>query len=219
MMSWSAGRSAIVPAPEVALRRRVPDALTDLLARYGSFLVALVFLLEGCGIPVPSATTLVTAAALAARGALSIWAVAIGAAIGGTAGGLAGYGIGIKGGMRLVRRYGARVGIDDEKLVRARKFFSQRGAWAVFLSRFVGVVRIVVPMIAGVAHMRFAPFFVANAAGSIGTAAGYAALGWFFGRDLPKLRHHLTEATLVVLALLGGWGVLRHVRERRRASA
>lgn len=197
----------------------MPDALTDLLARYGSILVALVFLLEGCGIPVPSATTLVTAAALAARGTLSIWAVAIGAALGGTAGGLAGYAIGAQGGMRLVRRYGARMRIDDEKLVRARRFFTQRGAWAVFLSRFVGVVRIVVPMIAGVAHMPFARFLVANAAGAIGTAAGYAALGWFFGRDLPKLRHHVTEATLVVVAVLGAWLVVRVLRARRRASA
>lgn len=196
----------------------MPDALTDLLARYGSFLVALVFILEGCGIPVPSATTLVTAAALAARGTLSIWAVAVGAAIGGVAGGLAGYAIGAQGGMRLVRRYGAKMRIDDEKLVRARKFFTQRGAWAVFLSRFVGVVRIVVPMIAGVAHMPFARFLVANAAGAVGTAAGYAALGWFFGRDLPKLRHHVTSATLVVVALLGAWVMVRVLRARRASA-
>ena len=196
----------------------MPDALTDLLARYGSLLVALVFILEGCGIPVPSATTLVTAAALAARGTLSIWAVAVGAAIGGVAGGLAGYAIGAQGGMRLVRRYGAKMRIDDEKLVRARKFFTQRGAWAVFLSRFVGVVRIVVPMIAGVAHMPFARFLVANAAGAVGTAAGYAALGWFFGRDLPKLRHHVTSATLVVVALLGAWVMVRVLRARRASA-
>ena len=197
----------------------MPDALTDLLARYGSFLVALVFILEGCGIPVPSATTLVTAAALAARGTLSIWAVAIGAALGGIAGGLAGYAIGAQGGMRLVRRYGARMRIDEEKLVRARKFFSQRGAWAVFIGRVDGVVRNDVPLISEVAHMPFARFFVANAAGAIGTAAAYAALGWFFGRDLPKLRHHVTEATLVVVALLGAWLVVRMLRARRRASA
>jgi membrane-associated protein len=197
----------------------VPDALTDLIARYGSLLVALVFILEGCGIPVPSATTLVTAAALAATGKLSIWAVAIGAAVGGIAGGSAGYAIGAQGGMRLVRRFGARMRIDEDKIVNARKFFSHRGAWAVFLSRFVGIVRIFVPMVAGVAHMPFARFFVANAAGSIGTAAGYAALGWFFGRDLPALRHHVTEATLVAVALVVAWLIVRALRARRRASA
>lgn len=195
----------------------MPDAL-DLIARYGSFLVALVFILEGCGIPVPSATTLVTAAALAASGKLSIWAVVAGAALGGIVGGSAGYFIGARGGMRLVRRYGARMHIDDAKLEEARKFFSRRGAWAVFLGRFVGVVRIFVPMVAGVAHMPIARFSVANAAGSVGTAAGYAALGWFFGRDLPALRHHVTEATLVVVALAVAWLVVRWLRARGRVN-
>src|SRR5215212_4034829 len=112
--------------PEVAFRPVVPDALTDLIARYGSFLVALVFLLEGCGIPIPSGTTLVTAAALAATGKLSIWAVAAGAVIGGIAGGSAGYFIGARGGMRLVRRFGKRMHIDDAKLGETRKFFRRR---------------------------------------------------------------------------------------------
>jgi membrane-associated protein len=196
------------------LRPLVPDALTDLIARYGSFLVALMFILEGCGIPVPSATTLVTAAALAATGKLSIWAVVAGAAIGGTLGGLAGYFIGARGGMRLVRRYGARMHIDDAKLEQARNFFARRGAWAVVLGRFIGVVRIFVPMVAGVAHMPLARFSVANAAGSIGTAAVYAALGWFFGKDLPALRHHVTEATLVAVALAMAWLVIRWWRAR-----
>jgi len=192
----------------------MPDALTDLIARYGSFLVALAFILEGCGIPAPSATTLVTAAALAATGKLSIWAVAAGAAVGGIVGGSAGYFIGARGGMRLVRRFGKRMHIDDEKLGQARKFFAQRGAWAVFLSRFVGVVRMFMPMVAGVAHMPVARFSVANAAGSVGTAAGYAALGWFFGRDLPALQHHVTEATLAAVALVVAWMVMRAMRAR-----
>jgi membrane protein DedA with SNARE-associated domain len=197
----------------------VPDALTDLIARYGSFLVALVFILEGCGIPVPSATTLVTAAALAATGKLSIWAVVAGAAIGGVVGGSAGYFIGARGGMRLVRRYGARMHIDDAKVERARKFFARRGAWAVFLGRFIGIVRIFVPMVAGVGHMPLARFSIANAAGSVGTAVGYAALGWFFGRDLPALRHHVTEATIAAVALVVAWMVVRSMRARRRATS
>ena len=188
--------------------------LGDLLARYGSLLVAAAMILEGCGIPVPSATTLVAAAALAARGTLSIWAVAIGAAAGGIVGGTAGYFIGAQGGMRLVRRYGARMRIDEAKLDGARKFFARRGGWAVFLSRFVGVVRIFVPMIAGVAHMPFARFFAANAAGAIGTAAGYAALGWFFGRDLEGLEHHITELTIAAVVGLAGWLVFRRMRRR-----
>jgi membrane protein DedA with SNARE-associated domain len=192
--------------------------LSDLLARFGYVIVALFMITEGCGIPVPAETMLVTAAAVASRGTLSIWGVGIAGALGGIVGGTGGYVIGARGGMRLVRRYGARMGIDEEKLARSRKFFERRGLSAAFLGRFLAFVRIVVPMLAGVSHMPLARFSLANAAGAVASAAFYAALGYFFGRDLPRLEHHLTEVTLVVVALLCGWIVVRRTRKRRIAG-
>jgi phosphatidylglycerol lysyltransferase len=191
------------------------DTLTDLLTHYGSLLVALAMITEGCGIPVPAETILVTAAALAAGGKLSIWWVAVGGAAGGIVGGMAGYAIGARGGMRLIARFGAKMHIDEEKLERARKFFARRGSAAVFLCRFIGFVRIFVPMVAGVARMPFGRFLAANVAGAIVSSACYAALGWFFGHDLPKLEHHLTETTVVAALLIVAWLVVR----RRRAAA
>jgi membrane protein DedA with SNARE-associated domain len=191
------------------------DTLTDLLTHYGSLLVALAMITEGCGIPVPAETILVTAAALAAGGKLSIWWVAVGGAAGGIVGGMAGYAIGARGGMRLIARFGAKMHIDEEKLERARKFFARRGLAAVFLCRFIGFVRIFVPMVAGVARMPFGRFLAANVAGAIVSSACYAALGWFFGHDLPKLEHHLTETTVVAALLIVAWLVVR----RRRAAA
>ena len=192
------------------------DTLTGLLTDYGAFLVALAMITEGCGIPVPAETILVTAAALAAHGKLSIWWVAVGGAAGGIIGGMAGYAIGARGGMRLIARFGAKMHIDEEKLDRARKFFARRGLLAVFLCRFIGFVRIFVPMVAGVARMSFGRFLAANVAGAIVSSACYAALGWFFGHDLPKLEHHLTETTVVAVLLVVAWLL---VRRGRRAPA
>jgi membrane protein DedA with SNARE-associated domain len=197
----------------------MPDALTNLLGRYGYAIVALIMVTEGCGIPIPAETMLVTAAALAARGTLSIWGVGIAGALGGVVGGSAGYAIGAQGGMRFIRRFGAKVRIDEEKLVRARNFFARRGAWATFLCRFAGFIRILVPMMAGVAHMPFAKFSAANAAGAFASAVFYCMLGWFFGRDLPKLEHHLTLVTIGAVVLVVAWLIVRRVRARRRTTA
>ena len=194
-------------------------ALTELLSRYGYVMVALFMISEGCGIPVPAETMLVTAAAVASRGTLSIWGVFVAAALGGVVGGTGGYVIGAQGGMRLVRRYGAKMGIDEEKLARSRRFFERRGLWAAFLGRFLAFVRIVVPMLAGVSHMPFARFSAANAAGAVVSSAFYSALGYYFGRDLPKLEHHLTRVTLVVAGLVAAWLIVRWVRGRRRQLA
>jgi membrane protein DedA with SNARE-associated domain len=192
----------------------VTHTLAELLGRYGYAIVALFMVTEGCGIPVPAETMLVTAAALAARGKLSILGVGIAGALGGVVGGSAGYAIGAQGGMRFIRRFGAKMRIDEERLVQARKFFARRGAWATFLCRFVGFIRILVPMVAGVARMPFAKFSAANAAGSFAAAVCYSALGWFFGRDLPKLEHHLTEVTIVVVVLIAAWLIARRLRAR-----
>jgi undecaprenyl-diphosphatase len=109
--------------------------------------------------------------------------------------------------------------MDQERLTRTRRFFERRGLWAVFIGRFIGWVRIVVPMFAGIARMPFARFAAANAAGAIVSAVAYATLGYLFGRDLPKLEHHMTVATLIAAALLAVWLVVVRARGRRRAPA
>ncbi len=194
-------------------------ALADLLHSYGYVIVALFFVAEGCGIPFPAETMLVTAAAVASHGKLSIWGVGIAGALGGMVGGTAGYVIGKQGGLRLIRRYGKKVRIDEERLTRSQRFFERRGLWAVFLCRFIGWVRIIVPMLAGIACMPFGRFAAANAAGSIAAAVAYSTLGYLFGRDLPKLEHHLTEATFVALGLVVLWLVYARVRAGRTAEA
>lgn len=193
--------------------------LADLLGTYGYVIVALFLIAEGCGIPFPAETMLVTAAAVASHGTLSIWGVGIAGVIGGVVGGMAGYLIGAQGGLRLVRRYGRKLRIDEARLTRSRRFFERRGLWAVFFCRFIGWVRIVVPMLSGIARMPFGRFAAANAAGSIASAVAYSTLGYLFGRDLPALEHHLTEATIIGIGLIVLWFVYTRLRAGRTVTA
>jgi membrane protein DedA with SNARE-associated domain len=191
-----------------------------MLHRFGYVAVAGFMVAEGCGIPLPAETMLVTAAAFSARGTLSIWGTIVAGSIGGVIGGSAGYGIGAFGGLPLVHRFGRRFGLDEDRLTRARAFFRERGSSSVALARFVAFLRIVVPMLAGVTRMPFARFTVFNAIGSIVTAAVYGALGYQFSRDLPALEHHLRLVVLSVVALAAlvvGW--LAWSRRQRGAPA
>ena len=191
--------------------------LEPLLHRFGYAAVALFMVAEGCGIPLPAETMLVTAAAFASRGLLSIWGIGVAGAIGGIVGGTAGYGIGAWGGLPLLRRFGRKVGIDETKLDRAREFFGERGLWAAFAGRFVAFLRLIVPMLAGVTGVSFARFSVANALGAIVSAALYALLGYQFGKDLPTLKHHLLLTSVGVFTLLVVALLVSRARERRRA--
>jgi membrane protein DedA with SNARE-associated domain len=192
------------------------DFLEPLLHRFGYAAVALFMVAEGCGIPLPAETMLVTAAAFASRGLLSIWGIGLAGALGGIVGGSAGYGIGAWGGLPLLRRFGRKVGIDETKLDRAREFFGERGLWAAFAGRFVAFLRLIVPMLAGVTGISFARFSIANALGAVASAALYAFLGYQFGKDLPALEHHLLLTSIGVFALLVVAITVSRVRERRR---
>ena len=138
--------------------------LTNLLQAYG-YIVLFVFVgLESLGIPLPGETTLVTAAAFAASGHLSIYRVVIVAAAAAILGDNGGYWIGRGGGLRLVKRYGRIPHIDEGKMERAHQFFDRHGAKTVFMGRFIALLRILAAYLAGVNRMRWRNFLVANAA-------------------------------------------------------
>ena len=115
--------------------------ISSLLQSYGYGVLFLFVGLESLGIPLPGETALVTAAAFAASGYLSIYGVIATAAVAGMAGDNGGYWIGRKGGLALIRRYGRALNIRDSRLDRARAFFERHGAKAVFLGRFVAILR------------------------------------------------------------------------------
>src|SRR5438105_1723589 len=105
--------------------------LTDLLARYGYLFIALFLFIESVGVPIPGETALITAAALAGGGKLSIGGVLLAAAFGTIAGGMTGYWMGARGGQAIIGRFGRALHIDDEKLDHATRFFERHGASAL----------------------------------------------------------------------------------------
>lgn len=195
----------------------IVTAIADLLHRYGYGAIVAFFVLEGSGIPVPSETMLVTAAAFAAHGTLHIRYVLLAGVLGGILGGHAGFAIGRFGGLRLVRRFGRLFRLDDARLARGRDFFARRGAGAVFLSRSIAFLRIIVPMLAGVAQVSLRRFTLANAAGAVVSTVIYATLGYFFGRDLRTLEHHIAVSTMIAFALGVAVVGLRMLQRRRNA--
>ena len=176
-----------------------------LVASYGYLFLFLLVAVESFGIPLPGETALVTAAAMAATGRLNIAFVIVAAAAGAIVGDNAGYWIGRTGGIALVRRYGSKVGLDQAKLDRARRFFERHGAKTVFLGRFIALLRSWAAALAGVACMPYGTFTMYNALGGVVWASLFGALGYAFGRNLPRLEHYSGQVTLalVLLAALG----------------
>src|SRR5215469_189894 len=177
------------------------QTLPNLISSYGYVAVFLLVGLESLGIPLPGEASLITAAAFAGSGRLSIYILVPVAAIAAILGDNCGYWIGRKGGLRLVRRYGRLLHVDETKIERAREFFDWYGTKTVFFGRFIALLRTWAAVLAGVACMRYAVFMFYNALGGVIWATLFGTLGFVFGRNLPKLEHYVGQASLA-LALL-----------------
>ena len=208
----------LVEGSFIAFHPHMPDLahhLMRLLQSYTYPVLLLLVLLESLGIPLPGEIALVTAAAYASSGHISIVIVIVLAAIGAIVGGVLGYWIGIKGGLPLVARYGGYVGVRKSHIDRTHAFFERNGAKTILFGRFVAILRTWAAVVAGAAAMSFTKFVTYNTIGSVVWAIVFGLLGFYFGRDLPLLEKYIARTSFGVLVLgVIGIGVFFFLKRR-----
>ena len=78
-----------------------------------------------------------------------------------------GFVIGAWGGLRLLRRYGRYVRIDERRIKLGQYLFLRHGGKVVFFGRFTAVLRTYAAFLAGTLHMDWKRFLFFNASGGI----------------------------------------------------
>jgi membrane protein DedA with SNARE-associated domain len=205
----------------------LPDFLhgvAPLLDRWGYLAVAGVIGVESFGVPAPGQTIMVAAAIYAGAGRLNIFAVAALAFVAAVLGDNVGYWIGVRGGRRLVHRFGKYLLITPARLDRAEKFFARRGNRIVLVARFIDGLRQLNGVIAGITAMPWRTFLSYNAIGAALWVGWWTTISYFLGTHLIKIIEHAHRykwlAGAAILPAIGAYVVLhvRHIR-RRRARA
>lgn len=193
--------------------------MTNFISTYGLWVVFGIIFLEVAGLPfIPGEAALITAAALASRGHNSIVAiigVAIAAAI---LGALVGYVIGHHWGRGILNRWSWLERVSRKGLDRSQHFFDNHGSKAVFLGRFVPVVRATLGWMAGVGRMNFFRFLVWNVAGAVAWATLIGLLAYYLGAAVIKA---IEQDLLYGILALAGVAVLAYGAHRlvRRAES
>lgn len=183
--------------------------MTSFVEHWGLWVVFGVIFLEVAGLPfIPGETILITAAALASQGhgnIVAIIGVAIAAAF---LGALFGYAVGHRWGRDLLNRWPRFERASHKGIARSQEFFDSHGGKAVFLGRFVPVVRATLGWMAGVARMPFGRFLLWNIAGAVVWATAIGLLAYYLGEAvINAIEHDLLIGVLVlagVVALLFG---------------
>ena len=108
----------------------------------------------------PGTSVLLAAGALISAGALPLWPILIGAIIGAVLGDSISYWLGLRYGHLTETRWPFTT--HPEILPRGYAFFERHGVKSVFIGRFFGPLRAVIPLVAGITRMPAGRFWVAN---------------------------------------------------------
>jgi membrane protein DedA with SNARE-associated domain len=205
----------------------VTHTLLHLVERFGYAIVLLGVGIESFGVPLPGETVLVVGAALAAQGHLAAWGVALAAWTGAVVGDNIGYWIGRRYGRRLTKVRGLRRLYSEGRLQTADRFFERLGWLAVFLGRFVALLRIFAGPLAGMHGTPWRVFLLANAAGAAIWVATMTTIGVLVGANLDRAISIVTQvgywgiagAAVVLVAALAYRHRIRRLRASRAADA
>ncbi|MFF5297022.1 DedA family protein [Paractinoplanes globisporus] len=199
--------------------------VAPILDRWGYAAVAAMIGVESFGVPAPGQTIMVAAAIYAGAGRLNIVGVAAIAFVAAVLGDNVGYWIGVRGGRKLVHRWGKYVFLTPERLTRAEGFFARRGSRIVVIARFIDGLRQFNGVIAGITAMPWRTFLLYNAIGAALWVGWWTSIAYALGTHLVEIIEHahrykwwaIAIITLAVIAYITLH--LRHIRRRRARSA
>jgi membrane protein DedA with SNARE-associated domain len=197
------------------------ENIQEIAHQYGYWAVFLGILLENLGIPLPGETVTLVGGFLAGSGELNYWFVLGSAILGAALGGNFGYWIGRYGGWSLLLGLGRIFRIQEAQLLELKNQFSQNAAKAVFLGRFVALLRIFASPLAGIAQMPYLRFMFYNCIGATVWASVMVTLSFFAGQVVPlsQLVFWAAKFAGVALVLVVAWFAIPIWLESRKAKS
>lgn len=178
------------------------ETIQALAQQYGYWAIFFGILLENLGLPIPGETVTIVGGFLSGSDQLTYGWVLTDAAAGATIGGNIGYWIGRKGGLPLLLTVGKFLRIPESQIQNLRSQFSENAVKAVFIGRFIALLRVFASPLAGIAEMPYWKFTLYNTLGAVAWATVMVSLAFFAGQLVP-LEKLIALASQFSLAALG----------------
>lgn len=176
------------------------EYLAGIISQYGTWtygiLFAVIFIETGLVVMpfLPGDSLLFAAGTFAALGSLNVWFLIGLLIVAAVVGDAVNYTIGHYLGERAYQIKW----IKKEYLDKTHAFFEKHGGKAIFLARFVPIVRTFAPFVAGIGKMTYGYFATYNVVGGITWVMTFTLLGYFFG-NIPFVKKNFE---LVIIAII-----------------
>ncbi|MCG2466876.1 DedA family protein [Staphylococcus epidermidis] len=199
--------------------------ITDFISKWGYTAIFILILLENVLPVVPSEIILTFAGLLSVKSHLSIWTLLIIATIASFIGLLILYYIcrliSEEKLYRFVDRHGKWMKLKSKDLKRANDWFKKYGAWAVFLCRFVPVLRVLITIPAGINRMNVIQFTTLSLIGTTIWNFALILLGRLLSDSFDALMngiHTYSRIMYVIIIIAFIYFVIRYLMKRRRSA-
>jgi membrane-associated protein len=195
--------------------------LDELVANYGVWIYAILFLIIFCetGLVVmpllPGDSLLFAAGAVAASGRLDIGLLCVLLVAAAILGNAVNYWVGRVAGVEVQRRF-PRL-IKQQYLDKTHAYFERYGGKTVIIARFVPIVRTVAPFAAGVGQMSHLRYQFYNVTGSVLWVLLLVPAGYFFA-NVPIVKENFSAVVIGIIILSVLPAIVEFVRERTRVA-
>jgi membrane protein DedA with SNARE-associated domain len=192
--------------------------LAHFFARYGYWTIFITVLVENTGFPGPGDTVVLFGGFVARHGSIRlIWVilVAICAAV---LGQCLGFVIGRYGGEPFIQKYRRKLLISQTRYDRAQDIFLKNAAWAVFIARFIVVLRELAGLLSGVFRFPLSRFLLFNVGGAVVWSVSMSCLGYFLSRSWRQLLHVVSRIDILAVVVFGAVVLILVWRQRKLIS-
>ncbi|GAB3071323.1 DedA family protein [Salinicoccus sesuvii] len=145
--------------------------LTYIMNNFGYIGITFLMALENIFPPIPSEVVLTFGGFMTTQSSLSIVGVILSSTTGSVGGAIALYYFGMYQGQKriekIVDKWGHILRLNKEDIDKSNNWFSKYESWAVFLCRFVPLMRSIISIPAGMAHMNILLFLVLTTIGTL----------------------------------------------------
>jgi membrane protein DedA with SNARE-associated domain len=122
----------------------------------------------------------------------------------------------------LLGKYGSGFLLKHKKLLKishieeGRRFFVNHGVKSIFIGRFIGPIRSVLPLIAGSLSVNFSRFMFYNILSAFLWVLVYIIIGYYFGNYFREIEKFVSNTSIILtLSILSG-GVYYYFRYKRK---
>jgi len=188
-------------------RANLENWIIEVMNSYGYIGILLLIALENIFPPIPSEVILTFSGFLTTTSDATVIGVIIFSTIGSVVGAIVLYGIGLLLDVhrleKIVDRWGHILRLTRKDIRKADAWFHKFGVWAVLVGRLVPLVRSLISIPAGMAHMNFGVFLLFTTIGSLIWNSILVNVGAAVGSSWSTIAGYMDTYSNVVVIILG----------------